>query len=145
MEELKRTWFQIVWAGLLLASVAMSYLVRYSAAEWAQSHAMDVLDEVLGWICLPMTVILFILKCVENWRTGRRYFWRVCRRWGAALLGGALMAAVLVALVKFCKSGWMFDGNIYDTEAKIFIFVLFSLGGLLYMIARYKFNHPNKD
>ena len=106
---------------------------------------MDVLDDVLGWICLPMTVILFIVKCVENWRVGRRYFWRVCRRWGGALLGGTLMATVLVALVKFCKSGWVFDGNIYDKEVKTFIFVLFSLGGLLYMIARYKFNHPNKD
>jgi hypothetical protein len=114
-------------------------------AAWAQSHAMDVLDDVLGWICLPMTVILFILKCVENWRVGRRYFWRVCRRWGGALLGGTLMATVLVALVKFFKSGWVFDGNIYDKEVKIFIFVLFSLGGLLYMIARYKFNHPNRD
>ena len=55
------------------------------------------------------------------------------------------MATVLVALVKFFKSGWVFDGNIYDKEVKTFIFVLFSLGGLLYMIARYKFNHPNKD
>ena len=61
------------------------------------------------------------------------------------MLGGTLMATVLVALVKFFKSGWAFDGNIYDNEAKIFLFVLFSLGGLLYMIARYKFNRPNKD
>lgn len=145
MEEFKKQWFQAVWAGLVLASLAVHYIQRWVDAAWAQSHAMDVLDDVLGWICLPMTVILFILKCVENWRVGRRYFWRVCRRWGGALLGGTLMAAVLVALVKFFKSGWVFDGNIYDTEVKIFLFVLFSLGGLLYMIARYKFNHPNND
>lgn len=137
MEEFKKQWFQSVWAGLVLASLAVHYIQRWVDAAWAQSHAMDVLDDVLGWICLPMTVILFILKCVENWR--------VCRRWGGALLGGTLMATVLVALVKFSKSGWVFDGNIYDTEVKTFLFVLFCLGGLLYMIARYKFNRPNKD
>ena len=145
MEELKRTWFQIVWAGLLLASVAMSYLVRYSAAEWVQSRPVEVFKIFLDCITITLTVVLFVVHNIENWRVGRRYFWRVCRRWGGALLGGALMATVLVALVKFFKSGWMFDGNIYDTEVKTFLFVLFSLGGLLYMIARYKFNHPNKD
>ena len=145
MEEFKKQWFQSVWAGLVLASLAVHYIQRWVDAAWAQSHAMDVLDDVLGWICLPMTVILFILKCVENWRAGRRYFWRVCRRWGGALLGGTLMAAVLVFLVKFLKSGVVFEQNPDNEWFLTLLFVIFSLGGLLYMIARYKFNHPNKD
>lgn len=145
MEEFKKQWFQIVWAGLVLASLAVHYIQRWADAAWAHSHAMDMLGNVLTWICLPMTAVLFILKCVESWRTGERYFWRRCRRWGSALFFGTLMAAVLVFLVKYAKEGIVF-GCTPDSEwfLKV-VFVLFSLGGLLYMIARYKFNRPNKD
>lgn len=145
MEELKRKWFQIVWAGLALVSLAIHYIQRWADAAWVHSHAMDVLGDVLTWICLPMTVILFVVKCVESWRTGERYFWRRCRRWGSGLLFGTLMAVVLVALVKFFKSGCVFDSNIYDKDVKMFFFILLSLGGLIYMVARYKFNNPKRD
>ena len=145
MEEFKKQWFQTVWAGLVLASLAVHYIQRWVDAAWAQSHAMEVSNDVLGWICLPMTVILFIVKCVENWRMGRRYFWRVCRRWGSALFLGTLMAVVLVYLVRYFKSGGVPEGALLEQEYNVFLFVLFSLGGLLYMIARYKFKNPNRD
>ena len=48
MEELKRTWFKIVWMVLLVASVGMSYLSRCSAIEWVQSRPFEVLKVFFG-------------------------------------------------------------------------------------------------
>ena len=75
----------------------------------------------------------------------RRYFWCLCRRWGSALFYGTLMAVVLVYLVRYFKSGDVPEGALLEQEYNVFLFVLFSLGGLLYMIARYKFKNPNRD
>lgn len=145
MGEFKKTWFQIVWAGLTICTLTLGWIRRKVDAAWAQSHALEVLSDVLGLIALALTVVLFVVHCVENWQKGKRYFWRVCRRWGSALFWGTLMAAVLVVLVRYFKSGGALAAALPDKEFNIFLFVLFSLGGLLYMIARYKYNHPNKD
>ena len=145
MNELKRPWFKIVWAGLLLCSLVMGWIERIVDAQWVYSRGFEVLSDVLGWIGLVLTVVLFVLHCVQNYKIGRRYFWRVCRRWGSALFWGVLMAAVLVVLVRYFKSGGVLAAALPDKEFNIFLFVLFSLGGLLYMIVRYKYNHPNKD
>lgn len=145
MGEFKKKWFQIVWAGLLLVSLALNYLQRWVDAAWAQSHALEVLNDVLGWIVLALTAMLFVLHCVENWHTGKRYFWRKCRRWGSSIFWGVLLAAVLLVLIRFFKSGGVFGSALPDKELRLFFLVLFSFGGLLYMIARYKFNNSNKD
>lgn len=145
MDELKKKWFQTVWAGLVLCSVAMNYIMRYVDAAWAQSHALQVFNDVIGWIVLPMTVILFVLHCVENWRIGKRYFWRKWRRWSRAIFWGTMMAAVLLLLIRFVKSGGVLENVLPERSFNIFMFVVLSVGGLLYMIAKYKFNNPNKD
>lgn len=145
MEELKRRWFQAVWAGLLLVSLALNYLQRWVDAAWAHSHAMTVFSDVLGWIVLALTVVLFVLHCVENWRTGKRYFWRKCRRWGSNLFLGTLMAVVVFLAIRFIKSGCVLEGILPEKWFNISMFVVLSFGGLLYMIARYKFNRPNND
>ena len=99
MEEFKRTWFKIVWAVLLVASVAMSYLVRYSAAEWVHSHPVEVLKTILDWITITLTVVLFVFHNIEAWRTGRRYFWRKWRKWLKAIVLGCLMAVLVLGVM----------------------------------------------
>lgn len=144
MEELKRKWFQIVWAGLLLCSLVINYIMRYANAAWAQSHAMEVLSEVLGWIVLPMTVILFVLHCVENWRIGERYFWRKWLRWGRSLFLGTLMAAVVLLVIRFVKSGGVLEKVLPENWFNIFLFAILAVGGFVYMLAKYKYNHPKR-
>ncbi|MBQ1253175.1 MAG: hypothetical protein IIU61_06740 [Alistipes sp.] len=145
MEEFKKTWFQRVWAGLTICTLTLGWIIRKVDAAWAQSRALAVLNDVLGWIVLALTVVLFVLHCVENWQKGKRYFWRKCRRWGGSIFLGTLMAAVLVVMIRLYKAGGVLAMVLPDKEYRLFLFVLFSLGGLLYMIARYKYNHPNKD
>ncbi len=99
MEEFKRTWFKIVWAVLLVASVAMGYLVRYSAAEWVHSHPVEVLKTILDWITITLTVVLFVFHNIEAWRTGRRYFWRKWGKWLKAIVFGCLMAALVLGVM----------------------------------------------
>lgn len=145
MEELKRRWFQIVWGGLVLLSVLLSWIERGVSASWAHSPTMEFVQNVLVWIVLPMTIVLFLLSCVENWRTGERYFWRKCRRWGGNLFLGALMAAVLLFVLRFIKSGVVFGSQESMAIVKTVIFWLLAIGGLLYLVAKYKFNRPKRD
>lgn len=49
MEEFHKKWFQTVWVGLVLASLVVHYIQRWVDAAWAQSHAMEVSNDVLGW------------------------------------------------------------------------------------------------
>lgn len=142
---MKKKWFQIVWVGLLLVSLALNYLQRWVDAAWAQNHALTVFSDVLGWIVLALTVVLFVLHCVENWRTGKRYFWRKCRRWGGNIFLGTLMAVAVLLVIRFVKSGGALENVLPERWFNIFMFVVLSVGGLLYMIARYKFNNSNKD
>ena len=99
MEEFKKTWFRTVWMVLLLASVAMNYLVRYSAAEWVQSRPVEVFKGILDWTTIILTVVLFVVLNIENWRTGRRYFWRKWGKWLKAVVFGCLMAAAVLGVM----------------------------------------------
>ena len=124
MEEFKKTWFRTVWMVLLLASVAMNYLVCYSAAEWVQSRPMGVFKSVLDWTTIILTVVLFVAHNIENWRTGRRYFWRKWGKWLKAVVFGCLMAAALLGVM------WLARKNGLDLTGG-FRWVLY---GLLYVV-----------
>lgn len=99
MEEFKKRWFKIVWAVLLIASLALGYLGRYCAAEWVQSRPMEIFKSVLDWTTIILTVVLFVAHNIENWRTGRRYFWRKWGKWLRAVVFGCLMAAALLGVM----------------------------------------------
>ena len=124
MEEFKKTWFRTVWMVLLLASVAMNYLVRYSAAEWVQSRPMEIFKSVLDWTTIILTVVLFVVHNIENWRTGRRYFWRKWGKWLKAVVFGCLMAAAVLGVM------WLARKNGLDLTGG-FRWVLY---GLLYVV-----------
>ena len=64
MGELSKKWFQTVWMCLLLVSVAINYIQRYVDAAWAHSAGIVMLDKVLFWIILPLTVIIFVWHCI---------------------------------------------------------------------------------
>lgn len=141
MEEFNKKWFQVVWACLLLASVTINYIQRMSDALWAHSEAVQVLDTVLDWIILPMTVVLFVWYCISLWRTSDRLFWRTCRRWGAGLAIGVVCAVALVLLVRYAKG----DNTTINDGERVLIVSVFAAGGLIYGIARYKFKYWRKE
>ena len=141
MGELNKKWFQIVWACLLLASITINYIQRMSDALWAHSESVEVLDTLLDWIILPLTLILFVWYCVGLWRTSDRLFWRKCRQWGVALAVGAAAAVVLVLLVKYLKG----ESGTIGEEDRSFIIITFVVAGALYGLARYKHKHWRKD
>ena len=141
MGELQKKWFQIIWACLLFASIAIKYIQRMTDVMWAHGEAIEMLERVLNWIIIPMTVVLFVLLCVGYWRQSKRLFWRMWRRWGSALLIGAVCAVVLVLLMRYMKG----DNLTIGEEDSRLLFGVFAAGGLIYGIARYKFNHWRKD
>ncbi len=141
MGELSKKWFQNVWLCLLLASVTMNYIQRMSDALWAHSEAVQVLDTVLDWIILPMTVVLFVWYCISLWRTSDRLFWRKCRRWGSALAIGILVAVVLVLLVRYVKG----ESLAISEEDRALFLGFFAVAGLVWAMARYKFKYWRKD
>ena len=103
MGEFQKTWFQIVWACLLIASGVITYIQRMSDALWVHSEAMQILDRTLTWVMLPLSVVLTVWMCIGYWRQSERLFWRKWRRWGASLAFGAAAAALLVVLVHLAK------------------------------------------
>ena len=141
MGEFQKKWFQTVWACLLIASVTIGHIQRWSDAAWAHSASIEILSKVLMWITLPLTVVLFVWLCIGLWRTSERLFWRKLRRWGGALAIGAVAAVVLVLLVKHIKgeSGTVSEGD------RTLIVGLFAGAGLIYVVARYKFGHWRRD
>lgn len=141
MEELSKKWFQVVWACLLVASVVISYIPRISDAQWAHGEAIQMLDSVLMWITLPLTIIMFVWLCVGYWRQSERLFWRKWRRWGGALAIGIATAAVLVLVIRYVKG----DKPAIDEEDRVFILGIFAVAGLVWAVARYKFRHWLKD
>lgn len=141
MGELKKRWFQVVWASLTLASLTINWLQRGSDAAWVHSAGMEMLDRVLMWILLPLTVVMFIALCVENWRKGKRYFWRQWRRWGGALAIGVVMAVVLIFVVRHFKG----DNGTIDPATRWGIIAIFSFGALAWCVARWKFNNWRKE
>ena len=141
MGELDKKWFRNVWLCLLFASVTISYIQRMSDAPWAHSAGIEMLDKVLFWITLSLTVIIFIWHCVGYWRTSKRLFWRMLRRWSAGLAVGVVCAVALVLLVHYAKG----DDTIIDNNERVLILIIFAAGGLIWGVARYKYNHWRKE
>lgn len=141
MEELSKKWFQVVWACLLVASVVISHIPRMSDAQWAHSEAIQMLNSVLMWIMLPLTVVMFVWLCVGYWRQSERLFWRKWRRWSGALVIGVATAVLLVFLVKHTKG----DCASIDEEDRVILLGVFAAAGLIYAVAQYKFRHWRRD
>ncbi|MBR5281233.1 MAG: hypothetical protein IKU22_00460 [Alistipes sp.] len=136
MEEFKKTWFRTVWMVLLLASVAMNYLVRYSAAEWVQSRPVEIFKAILDWTTIILTVVLFVVLNIEAWRTGRRYFWRKWGKWLKAVVFGCLMAAAVLGVM------WLARKNGLDLTGGIrwVLYGVFYVVGLVILYLRMKYS-----
>lgn len=141
MGEFNKKWFQAVWAIMIIASLSINYIQRWVDSAWAHSAGMEMLESVLQWITLPLTVILFIWLCIGYWRTSERLFWRKWRRWGGALAIGIALVALLVLLIQLIKG----EKTTLDEEVRVFILGAFAVGGLIYAVARYKFLHGSKE
>lgn len=141
MGEFNKKWFQVVWVCLLIASVTINYIQRMSDALWAHSEVVQILDSVLMWIMLPLTVVMFVLLCIGYWRQSERLFWRKWRRWGAGTAIGVLMALVLVLLIRYVKG----DKPTIDDEDRVLILSISAVAGLVWAVARYKFKHWRGD
>lgn len=141
MGEFKKTWFQIVWACLLIASGVITYIQRMSDALWVHSEAMQILDRTLMWVMLPLSVVLTVCMCIGNWRQSERLFWRKWRRWGASLAFGAAAAALLVVLVHLAKG----EKATIEEGDRTLLLGAFSAAGLIWYFARYKFRSWRGD
>lgn len=140
MGELNKKWFQNIWLCLLFVSVMLNCIQRLVDAAWAHSAGIEMLDKVLFWITLSLTVIIFIWHCVGYWRTSERLFWRELRRWCGGLAIGVVCAVVLVLLVHYAKG----NDAIIDSKERVLILSIFAAGGLMWGVARYKFKHWHK-
>lgn len=141
MGELDKKWFRNVWLCLLFVSVMLNCIQRLVDAAWAHSAGIEMLDKVLFWITLSLTVIIFIWHCVGYWRTSKRLFWRMLRRWCGGLTIGVVCAVILALLVHYAKG----DDTIIDNKERVLILSIFAVGGLMWGVARYKYNHWRKD
>ena len=141
MGEFKKTWFQIVWACLLIASGVITYIQRMSDALWVHSEAMQILDRTLMWVMLPLSVALTVCMCIGYWRQSERLFWRKWRRWGASLAFGAAAAALLVVLVHIAKG----EKATIEEGDRTLLLGAFSAAGLIWYFARYKFRSWRGD
>ena len=141
MGELDKKWFRNVWLCLLFVSVMLNCIQRLVDAAWAHSAGIEMLDKVLFWITLPLTVIIFIWHCVGYWRTSKRLFWRMLRRWCGGLTIGVVCAVILALLVHYAKG----DDTIIDNKERVLILSIFAVGGLMWGVARYKYKHWRKD
>lgn len=141
MGELDKKWFRNVWLCLLFVSVMLNCIQRLVDAAWAHSAGIEMLDKVLFWITLSLTVIIFIWHCVGYWRTSKRLFWRMLRRWCGGLTIGVVCAVILALLVHYAKG----DDTIIDNKERMLILSIFAVGGLMWGVARYKYNHWRKD
>ena len=141
MGELDKKWFRNVWLCLLFVSVMLNCIQRLVDAAWAHSAGIEMLDKVLLWITLSLTVIIFIWHCVGYWRTSKRLFWRMLRRWCGGLTIGVVCAVILALLVHYAKG----DDTIIDNKERVLILSIFAAGGLMWGVARYKYNHWSKD
>ena len=136
-----KKWFRNVWLCLLFVSVMLNCIQRLVDAAWAHSAGIEMLDKVLFWITLSLTVIIFIWHCVGYWRTSKRLFWRMLRRWCGGLTIGVVCAVILALLVHYAKG----DDTIIDNKERVLILSIFAAGGLMWGVARYKYYHWHKD
>ncbi|MBQ7787360.1 MAG: hypothetical protein IJ378_04265 [Alistipes sp.] len=119
----------------------LNCIQRLVDAAWAHSAGIEMLDKVLFWITLFLTVIIFIWHYVGYWRTSKRLFWRMLRRWSGGLTIGVVCAVILVLLMHYAKG----DDTIIDNKERVLILSIFAAGGLMWGVARYKYNHWRKD
>lgn len=141
MGELDKKWFRNVWLCLLFVSVMLNCIQRLVDAAWAHSAGIEMLDKVLFWITLFLTVIIFIWHYAGYWRTSKRLFWRMLRRWSGGLTIGVVCAVILVLLMHYAKG----DDTIIDNKERVLILSIFAAGGLMWGVARYKYKHWRKD
>lgn len=141
MEELNRKWFKIVWALLLFASLTIDYIQRMSDALWAHGPVVEALDKILLWIMLPMTLLLFVLYWIGNWRVGERYFWKKLRTQAGAMFIGGGLGFLLVLVVQWCKG----DAVEMSSMARATVLAIFSVVGLMIGYARYRLRKMNEE
>ena len=135
MGEIHRKWFTITWGVLLLFSVVMAHLMRYTDIAWVQNPGVILLYEIISWFTLAVTILLFVWYNIIYWKNNRRLFWRKWRRWAGNLcLGIALLVVLLLAIKLFKSDKVELSGN-----ARHLLFAIFAAGGLMWGLARYKF------
>ena len=135
MGEVHRKWFTITWGVLLLFSVVMAQLMRHTDIVWVHNPGVVLLYEVVSWVTLVVTILLFVWYNFIYWRESRRLFWRKWRRWGGNLaIGVAMLVVLLIAINIFKGDKVELSGN-----GRHFLFALFAAGGLIWGLARYKF------
>ena len=135
MGEIHRKWFTITWGVLLLFSVVMAQLMRHTDIVWVHNPGVVLLYEVVSWVTLVVTILLFVWYNVIYWRESRRLFWRKWRRWGGNLAIGVAMLVVLLIAINIFKG----DRVELSCDGRHFLFALFAAGGLIWGLARYKF------
>lgn len=134
MEENHKRIFTTIWAILLLCSVVLGHITHYSDSAWAQSESVNILNRVLFWVTTVITIILFAWHNISYWRQGKRLFWRKWRRWTGGLLIGIAILAIMLFAINLFRSN---DICLTLSERNI-LFAIFALGGLIWLIARYK-------
>jgi amino acid transporter len=135
MGEIHRKWFTTTWGVLLLFSVVMAQLMRHTDIAWVHNPGVVLLYEVVSWVTLVVTILLFVWYNVIYWRESRRLFWRKWRRWGGNLAIGVAMLVVLLIAINIFKG----DKVELSGDGRHFLFALFAAGGLIWGLARYKF------
>lgn len=135
MGEIHRKWFTITWGVLLLVSVVMSQLMRHTDFGWVHNSGVVMLYEVVSWLTLAVTILLFVWYNVHYWRVSRRLFWRKWRRWAGNIIIGVAMVAVLLLAIHLLRADKV---ELLDSERYMLLGV-FAIGGLIYGVARYKF------
>ena len=136
MGEIHRKWFTITVAVLLLVSVVLNWLIRETDIMWVHNPGVILLHNVVSWISLVVSVILFVWYNIVYWRTSRRLFWRKWRKWAKGLLIGIVMLVVLLLAVNFFRA----DKVELNVSERHLLLIVFAAAGLILGLARYKFN-----
>ena len=97
-------WFIRSWALLSLAGLAVHKIVRYSDTPYGRG--MEMLDNILTAVILPLTVTLIVYKNICIWRQSPRLWWRRCRRF--TFWFGISIGTILPIVIGF-KKGDMSD------------------------------------
>lgn len=135
MGEIHRKWFTVTWGIMLLFSVVMNHLMRYTEIAWVHNSGVELLCEVVSWLTLAVTILLFVWYNVHYWRESRRLFWRKWRRWAGNIIIGVAILALLLFAINILRANRV---ELLDYERYLLLGV-FAAGGLIWMIARYKF------
>lgn len=97
-------WFIRSWALLSFAGLAVHKIVHYS--EIPYGRGMEMLDNILTAVILPLTVTLIVYKNICIWRQSPRLWWRRCRRF--TFWFGISIGTILPIVIGF-KKGDMSD------------------------------------